>query len=114
MRKALGMALFFAAIAGVAGLFYALPWTGASWQALLQMSASVGCFGFLLGGIFAFDPESEFKIKSSAIGRMVFGLAAALLLSALWSWPGDAVLLASMIGVALGYFGMVWAKYVDF
>lgn len=76
--------------------------------------ASFGCFGFLLGGIYAFDPESELKIKSSAIGRMMFGLIAALLLAILWRWPGEGMALAALLGVVLGYLGMTWAKYVDF
>ena len=66
------------------------------------------------GGIYAFDPDSDLKIKSSAIGRMSFGVIASLILSALWRWPLEAVALASLIGAVLGYVGMMWAKFADF
>lgn len=76
---------------------------------------SFGCFGFLLGGIYAFDPESDLKIKPSAIGRISFGVIASLILSALWRWPLEGVVLASFIGALLSrYFGMIWAKFVGF
>jgi hypothetical protein len=71
-------------------------------------------FWFFAEGIYAFDPESDLKIKSSAFGRMSFGITASLILSALWRWPLEGVALASFIGAVLGYFGLSWAKYADF
>lgn len=113
-RRALVLAIFFGVITGCAALLQGIPWTGTSWRGALLGVASFGCFGFLLGGIYAFDPASELKIKSSPIGRMLFGLTAALLLSAVWRWPLEGVALAGLVGVGLGYFGMSWARYVDF
>src|SRR5471032_856465 len=69
LRKSLLLVIGFAVIAGVAGFFYA-PWWDTSWQRLLLCIASFGCFGMLLGGIYAFDAESDLKIRVSAIGRI--------------------------------------------
>lgn len=113
LRKALILAMVFAVTTGVAALLYAVPWTG-SWQRLLLWVASFGCLGILLGGIYAFDPESDLKIKPSSIGRITFGITASLLLSVLWHWPFEGVLLAGLVGAVVSYFGMSWAKYVDF
>jgi hypothetical protein len=113
-RKAVILAIVFALITAAAALLNAAPWTGLPLQRLLLWLGSAGSFGFLLGGIYAFDPESDLKIKSSSIGRMSFGLAASLLLSALWRWPPECVAFAGLTGAVLGHFGMSWAKYVDF
>ena len=114
LYKALILAAFFAVITAIAALLHGAPWTNSTWKEVLLGVGSFGCFGFLLGGIYAFDPESELKIKSSSIGRMFFGLIASLCLAVLWRWPGDGVALAALLGVLLGYFGMTWAKYVNF
>jgi hypothetical protein len=79
LRKAFILAVFFAVITAVAALSYAAPWTDISWRRALLGAGSFGCFGFLLGGIYAFDPESDLKIKSSAIGRISFGVIASLM-----------------------------------
>ena len=113
LSKALILAILSAMISGAIVLSYAAPWTDVSWSSLQLAVASVGCVGFLLGGIYAFDPRSGINIKASPIGRMVFGLLASLLLSAVWHWPVEGVALAGVVGVMLGYFGMSWAKYVD-
>jgi len=113
LSKALILAILFAVISGATVLLYAVPWTDVSWSDLLLGVASAGCVGFLLGGIYAFDPRSDLKIKASPVGRMVFGLLASLLLSAVWHWPVEGVALAGVVGVMLGYFGMAWARYVD-
>jgi hypothetical protein len=114
LRKALVLAVMCALLAGFAGLTYLVPAGGASWTSALRWVGSFCCLGFLLGGIYAFDPDSDLKITCSAIGRMVFGLAAALLLSAVWRWPLEAAALAGLVGAALGYFGMSWAKHANF
>lgn len=113
-RKALALAFFFAAVSAFASFLAAAPWIETPWRRTLLGVASFACFGLLLGGIFAFDPESDLKITSSAIGRIAFGVAASLLLAAMWRWPADAVVLAGLSGAALGYFGMSWAKYAQF
>ena len=114
LRKAIILAVFFSMISACAALSYAALWTDISWRHALLGTGSFGCLGFLLGGIYAFDPDSDLKIKSSAIGRMSFGVIASLILSALWRWPLEAVALASLIGAVLGYVGMMWAKFADF
>lgn len=111
--KALILAVLFSAIAAISALLHAVPWTTTTWRDVLLGMGSFGCFGFLLGGIYAFDPKSELRIKSSSTGRMFFGLIASLLLSILWRWPGEGVALAVLVGVLLGYFGMAWAQYVN-
>lgn len=114
LYKALLLAAFFAAITVIAALLHGLPSMHSTGREALLTIGSFGCFGFLLGGVHAFDPESELRIKSSSIGRMIFGLIASLLLSFLWRWPGEGIALAALAGVVLGYFGMTWARYVDF
>ena len=114
LSKALFLATIFATAAACAALIYAVPLRGASLSRAILGVGSFGCFGFLLGGIYAFDPESDLKIKSSSIGRILFGLTAALLLSVLWGWSVEAAALAALSGAALAYFGMAWAKYADF
>lgn len=114
LYKALILAAFFSTTAAIAALLYGALWTNTTWREVLLSVGSFGCFGFLLGGIYAFDPESEFRIKSSSTGRVFFGLIASLLLSIMWRWPGEGVALAALVGVLLGYFGMAWARYVDF
>jgi hypothetical protein len=114
LYKALLLAAFFSTITAIAALPYGAPWTNTTWREVFLGVGWFGCFGFLLGGIYAFDPESEFRIQSSSTGRMFFGLIASLLLSIIWRWPGEGVALAALVGVLLGYFGMAWARYVDF
>ena len=114
LRKALLLATIFATAAACAALIYAVPLRGASLSRAIIGVGSFGCFGFLLGGIYAFDPDSDLKIKSSWSGRISFGLAAALLLSLLWGWSLEATALAALSGATLAYFGMAWAKYADF
>ncbi|MGJ9420707.1 hypothetical protein ACHAC9_23590 [Massilia sp. CMS3.1] len=113
-RKALVLAIIFATVAGCAALLNAVPLRGVSLSRAILGVGSFGCFGFLLGGIYAFDPESDLKIKSSSIGRILFGVAAALLLSVLWRWSLEASALAAISGATLAYFGMAWAKYAEF
>jgi hypothetical protein len=114
LSKALILAILFAVISGAYVLLYTVPWTDVSWQRLLLGVASAGCFGFLLGGIYTFDPKSDLVIRASSIGRVTFGLIASLLLAALWHWPYEGAALAGVIGAVLGYFGMAWAKYVEY
>jgi hypothetical protein len=113
LYKALLLASFFSVITAISALLYGVPWANTTWREVLLGIGSFGCFGFLLGGIYAFDPDSEFKIKSSSPGRMLFGFIASLLLSILWRWPGEGVALAALVGVLLGYFGLAWAKYLN-
>jgi hypothetical protein len=112
--KALLMAAFFSAITAIDALLHGAPWTNTTWRKVFLGLGSAGCLGFLLGGIYAFDPRSELRIESSATGRMFFGLIASVLLSIMWRWPGEGMALAALVGVLLGYFGMAWARYVDF
>lgn len=114
LSKAIILAISCAVISAVAALAQVTTWADISWQRALLGTGSFGCFGFLLGGIYAFDPKSDMKIKSSVLGRMLFGVIASLMLSALWRWPVEGVALAVLIGAVLGYFGMTWAKFVDF
>jgi len=113
VAKSLVLGGLFAVAAAVAALGYALP-SLHDLHLFFLWVASLASLGFFLGGIYAFDPDSELRIKSSAIGRVSFGIVSALLLSALWRWPAEGVLLAVMVGAILGYLGMLWAKYVDF
>lgn len=76
--------------------------------------ATFGCLGLLLGGIFAFDERSEIKIRANAFARIAVGSIAGVAVSLLWGWSGEGVALSALVGGSLGYFGMVWAKYVDF
>lgn len=111
--KAFYLAALVAVISGAVVLLYCSPWKNVACQRLLLGVASAACFGLLLGGAYAFDPDSGFTIKPSVIGRVSFGIIAALGLSALWHWPFAGMGAAALGGAVLGYFGMTWAKYVD-
>jgi hypothetical protein len=106
------VAFFGVALAAYAVFEVAL--NGAPLSALLQVAASFGCFGALLGGIFAFDPQSEFKVWPSAGARASIGAIAAAAFALLWTLSAEAMALLALVGGVLGYFGMCWAKYVDF
>jgi hypothetical protein len=112
--KGLALAALFSVTLAIAALLYGAPWIDTTWRQILLGMGSFACLGFLLGGIYAFDPDSEMMIKPSTVGRMFFGLVASLLLSVLWHLPLEGIALAAFVGVLLGYFGMAWAKYVDF
>lgn len=114
LNKSLVLAALFSIVTVIAALLHGAPWMDTAWRDMLPGLGSFGCFGFLLGGIHAFDARSELSIKSSPIGRMLFGLIASLLLSVLCHWPGEGVALAAVVGVLLGYVGMTWAEYVNF
>jgi hypothetical protein len=83
-------------------------------QGTVEWIASFGCFGFMLGAIYAFDSKSEFKVASRPLLRIALSGIAGYVLSVLWSWPSDGTVLACVLSSVLGYLGMSWAKYVDF
>lgn len=87
---------------------------GDSLAGFLPLVASFGCFGLLLGAIFAFDAESEFKGTNRPLARVLTSTVAGLALSLLWRWPAEGVALSALVFGFLGYLGMSWAKYVDF
>ena len=80
----------------------------------LPLVASFGCFGLLLGGIFVFDAPTDFKGTDRPILRISVAVVAGLALGLLWHWPPEGVALSALVFGALGYFGITWAKYVDF
>jgi hypothetical protein len=89
--------------------------TGAgSLSDLALLVARFGCFGLLLGAIFAFDANSEFKGVNRPVVRVAVGAIAGLALALLWHWPIEGVIVAVVLAAFLGYLGMSWAKYVDF
>jgi hypothetical protein len=110
--KGLALAALFAVFAAAYALLNAGSFSGGL-QALLLWVASFACFGFLVGGIYAFDPRSEFKIRSSSTARVATGAIAGMALCALWRWPGAAIALAALVGAVLGYLGLLWARIVE-
>ena len=80
----------------------------------LPFIASFGCFGLLLGGIFVFDAPTDFNGTNRPILRIAVSIIAGLALGLLWHWPLEGIALSSLVFGALGYFGITWAKYVDF
>ena len=76
--------------------------------------ASFACFGLLLGAIFAFDEESELKAADRPLLRVALSVLSGLSLALIWHWPGEAIALSVLVSGVLGFFGMLWAKYVDF
>lgn len=112
LGKGLLVACFFGVVFALYALFQ-LVFRSESLSELLLGAASLGFVGLLLGGIFAFDGRSEFKVQANAFARIAVGLVAGIGLSLLWGWPGEGYALAALMGGGLGYFGMSWAKYVD-
>ena len=76
--------------------------------------ASFGCFGLLIGGILVFDKDSKSKGQDHPLARIGLGVTAGLGLAFLWKWPIEAKYFCALIGGGLGYFGLLWAKYIDF
>jgi hypothetical protein len=87
---------------------------GNSLSGLLPLVASFGCFGLLLGAIYAFDANAEFKGVSRPIPRVATSAVAGLALALLWRWPLEGALLSVLVASFLGYLGLLWARYVDF
>jgi hypothetical protein len=81
---------------------------------LLPLVASFGCFGLLLGAVFAFDGKSDFRARDRPLWRVGVSAIAGLALAVLWHWPAEGVGLSVLAASMLGYFGMFWARYVDF
>ena len=73
--------------------------------------ASFACFGFMFGGILAFDPPPDEREEGRPLLRTVFGALAGLCLGLLWGWPFEGVALSTMVAAALGYTGLTWAKF---
>jgi hypothetical protein len=82
--------------------------------ALIPVVASLGCFGLLLGAIFVFDAPSEFRGVNRPLLRVALSAVAGLALGLLWRWSGEAIALSTLVAGALGYFGLAWARHVDF
>lgn len=80
----------------------------------LPLVASFGCFGLLLGAIFLFDAPTDFGGTNRPLVRVGVSGLSGLSLSLLWHWPLEGAALSTMVSAALGYFGITWAKYVDF
>ena len=82
--------------------------------AAVPVVASLGCLGLLLGAVFAFDAPSEFRGVNRPLLRVALSSVAGLALGLLWRWSGEAIALSTMVAGALGYFGLAWARHVDF
>jgi cytochrome b561 len=109
--------LFFASLLAVLLAAYALlqvALDAGSVKDVVRLIAAFGCFGFLLGGIYAFDKESAIREKESASARVGIGFASGVMLALLFQWPIEGYLLSALVGAGLGYFGMIWAKYINF
>jgi hypothetical protein len=100
----------------VTGLYAALQLlSGAeSLERNVQGVASFACFGFLLGGIYAFDGLSEMCQGNRPVLRAAIGFASGLSIGFIWHWPAEGIVLASLVATLLALLGMMWAKYVDF
>ena len=86
---------------------------GGPFSGLFLWIATSGCFGFLVGGILAFDPESKVKVRANSFARILVGASSGMAVSILWHWPGDALATATLLGAILGYMGMAWARYLQ-
>jgi hypothetical protein len=86
---------------------------GGPFNGLLLWIATSGCFGFLVGGILAFDPESPAKVRASPFTRILIGASSGMAVSILWHWPSDGLAAATLLGAILGYTGMAWARYLQ-
>ena len=111
--KGLVVVCFFAVVTAMYTLFQ-MAFRAESLSEALLWGGTLGCVGLLLGGIFAFDGKSEIKVQANAFARIAVGIVAGFGASLLWGLPGEGMLLSALVGGSLGYFGMIWAKYVDF
>ena len=73
--------------------------------------ASFACFGFLFGGILAFDTLPGERTQGRPVVRTAFGALAGLALGSLWAWPLESIALSTMVAAGLGYTGITWAKH---
>jgi hypothetical protein len=74
--------------------------------------ASFACFGFLFGGIVAFDSPDRSGGSDRPLLRVVFGAVAGFIVGLLWQWPAEGVALSVIVAGILGYAGMTWAKHI--
>ena len=81
---------------------------------ILPIVASFGCFGILLGAIFFFDAPTDFNGSNRPLARITVSALSGLALGLLWQWPAEGIALSALVAAALGYFGITWAKHVDF
>lgn len=77
-----------------------------------RLLGSFACFGFLVGGILAFDEYPRKRSKGRPWARTAFGLIAGLGITLIWPWPLEGQLLSMAVGSGLGYFGMLWAQWM--
>ncbi|MGZ3241542.1 MAG: hypothetical protein ACXWJK_15030 [Burkholderiaceae bacterium] len=87
---------------------------GMPFEHYIRGVASFACFGFLLGGIFSFDSESELKVENRPILRALVGCISGISVGLLWHWPVEGIVVSGMVASLLGLLGMVWAKYAQF
>ncbi len=104
---AIGCAVFFA-LYGALEVFVRNGQSGP----VMKSIASFACFGFLVGGILAFDSLPGESGPDRPLLRVAIGTISGLLLGLLWKWPGEGVALSALLAAALGYAGTMWAKYV--
>jgi hypothetical protein len=113
VRSSLGIVILVTAgvafLAFIEGLLYA-----PNLQVLVKMVGTFALLGMFLGVIYSTDPHEGFDVKASTLLRTgsyaIIGVIFAVVL--------HLTLIGSIICVAifaiLGWWGMRWAKYVDF
>lgn len=79
---------------------------------VVRLLGSFACFGFLVGGILAFDEYPYKRGKGRPWARTAFGFVAGFGIALIWPWPLEGQLLSIAAGSALGYFGMLWAQWL--
>jgi len=109
--------ILFACFVGLGVAFLALLQIGFDFNSLsetFKFMISFGCLGFLLGGIYAFDSESKEQPISNTFIRIATGIFSAIVFSFMWKFNSEEVTLAVLVCGSLSYFGLSWAKHVDF
>ncbi len=107
------IAILIAAVGALNCVVYYI-FSGRPFLEMLQIVASFGSFGILFGGIYMFDGEHLSRDNGAPIVRICIGATAGGCLATIWQWSSEAYFVSIALSSLLGYFGMTWARYVDF
>lgn len=93
------------------GLRYLIPPGAQDARTVVVLVFVLLIFGVFLGVIVVTEDNKSFTHSGSRI-RMTCGAIAGAAIATIFASPLEAILFATLLGVVLGYMGILWAKYL--